>query len=166
MKVNELRLGNLVSFNHKWDIISKVEEIQQRSVRVSFETQPNLMNGLTTHPDNYIAIRLTEEWIINFGFEKTKHSHGYDCYIKDGFDFDIVSHGRYWVLAIYTDESCTDSLYFAHGRLEYVHQLQNLYFALTGEELTIQTKSKLRKMFGKQIICCTFAYRELDQMSG
>ena len=137
LSAKELRIGNLVSFNHKWDILCTVKQIQQDSVRVSFETQPNLMNGLTTHPDNYIPIRLTEEWLINFGFEKAKHSHGYDCYIKDGFDFDIVSHGRYWVLAIYTDESCTDSLYFAHGRFEYVHQLQNLYFALTGKELTI-----------------------------
>ena len=137
MKAKELRIGNLVTFNYKWDVVCTVKEIRQHSVRVSFDTLPNSMNALTTHPDNYIPIRLTEEWIINFGFEKTKHSHGYDCYINGVFDFDIVSPGRYWVLAIYKDESCTDSLYFAHGRLEYVHQLQNLFFVLTGEELTI-----------------------------
>lgn len=137
MKATELRICNLVAFNHKWDIISKVEEIQKHSVRVSFDTQPNLMNALTTNPENLIPIPLTEEWLLKFGFEKAKHSRGYNCYIKDGFDFDIVSHGRYWVLAIYTDESCTNSLYFAHNRFEYVHQFQNLSFALTGEELTI-----------------------------
>jgi hypothetical protein len=35
-----------------------------------------------------------------------------------------------------------DAIYFSYGfeksiELKYVHQLQNLYFALTGEELTI-----------------------------
>ena len=130
MKANELRIGNLVgissSLNFKTGVVTLIS-----NCRI-------LLDGKISSKNNkFIPIPLTKEWLLKFGFEKAKHSHGYDCYIKDGFDFDIVSHGRYLVLAIYTDESCTDSLYFAHGRFEYVHQLQNLYFALTGAELTI-----------------------------
>ena len=130
MKETDLRIGNLVGIASSLNFsIGKVTLISNNRIL--------LENKISNKNHKFIPIQLTEEWFINFGFEKAKHSHGYDCYIKDGFDFDIVSHGRYLVLAIYTDESCTNSLYFAHGRFEYVHQLQNLYFALTGAELTI-----------------------------
>ena len=155
MKANELRIGNLVKINNELLPEVKNEIYKVYGLNAKFDLSfPNSSGVISLNHtksiriysqfDEFIEpIPFTKEWLVKFGFEKAKHSHGYDCYIKDGFDFDIVSHGRYWVLAIYTDESCTDSLYFAHGRFEYVHQFQNLYFALTGEELTIQTKSKL-----------------------
>ena len=132
MKATDLRIGNLVT--DKWSVGKYPFKIVSlgKTICHYFGHQE-----FSAKYEDLEPIPLTEEWLINFGFEKAKHSHGYDCYIKDGFDFDIVSHGRYLVLAIYTDESCTNSLYFAHGRFEYVHQLQNLYFALTGAELTI-----------------------------
>ena len=132
MKLTELKIGNLVT--DKWSVGKYPFKIVSigKTICHYFGNQE-----FSAKYEDLEPIPLTEEWLLKFGFEKAKHSHGYDCYIKDGFDFDIVSHGRYWVLAIYTDESCTNSLYFAHGRFEYVHQLQNLYFALTGEELTI-----------------------------
>lgn len=130
LSATELRIGNLVG-------IASSLNFSTGKVTLISNNRILLENKISNKNHKFIPIELTEEWLVKFGFEKAKHSHGYDCYIKDGFDFDIVSHGRYWVLAIYTDESCTDSLYFAHGRFEYVHQLQNLYFALTGSELTI-----------------------------
>ena len=158
MKATELRIGNFVTIDN--------EEFHPEIKNVPLEVTQilqceSLIRGIWTHSVSlefinkkknvyyedfgqfikYIEpIPLTEEWLLKFGFEKAKHSHGYNCYIKDGFDFDIVSHGRYWVFAIYTDESCTNSLYFAHNRFEYVHQFQNLYFALTGEELILNEK--------------------------
>ena len=132
LSATELRIGNLVT--NKWSVGKYPFKIVSigKTICHYFGHQK-----FSAKYEDLEPIPLTEEWLLKFGFEKAKHSHGYDCYIKDGFDFDVVSHGRYWVLAIYTDESCTDSLYFAHGRFEYVHQFQNLYFALTGEELTI-----------------------------
>jgi hypothetical protein len=70
-------------------------------------------------------IPLTEEWLLKFGFEKDgiyyENAHlqlskmtsknGYDCYCTD-LDFSIFM-----------------------TELKHVHQLQNLYFALTNEEL-------------------------------
>ena len=130
LSATELRIGNLVGIASSLNFnIGKVTLISNNRIL--------LENKISNKNHKFIPIELTEEWLIIFGFEKAKHSHGYDCYIKDGIDFDIVSHGRYWVLATYTDESCTNSLYFAHGQFEYVHKLQNLYFSLTGEELTI-----------------------------
>ena len=61
-------------------------------------------------------IQLTEEWLLKFGFRKVyKTCYQYKDFILDDrfimMDIDITI------------------------QLKYVHQLQNLYFALTGEEL-------------------------------
>ena len=62
------------------------------------------------------SIQLTEEWLLKFGFRKVyKTCYQYKDFILDDrfimMDIDITI------------------------QLKYVHQLQNLYFALTGEEL-------------------------------
>lgn len=90
------------------------------NVKTVFTINKNMNNG---HPLN--PIPLTEEWLIKFGFEKT--DFGGKCF-------------SYGDILIYPNES--EYRLFAHqyikGALKYVHQLQNLYFALTGEELTLK----------------------------
>jgi hypothetical protein len=70
--------------------------------------------------DAYRPIPLTEEWLLKFGFEITNNFQ-----TKDRFQ----THKQDGII------------WFEYGyisiELKYVHQLQNLYFALTGEELTI-----------------------------
>jgi hypothetical protein len=74
-------------------------------------------------------ILLTEEWLLKFGFE---WNIAYQAIHKEGFDFDLNSlyYGGY---SLTTFKKGTTIVCF----IEYVQQLQNLYFALTGEELTI-----------------------------
>jgi len=122
LSATELRIGNLVAFNYKCDIISKVNIIQEYSVGISFETQPNLMNALSTHPENLIPITLTEEWLVKFGFEVTNTYYFSKC------NLHLQGDVRGFHLVI----SRIDGI-----KVKYVHELQNLYFALTGEELTI-----------------------------
>lgn len=77
-------------------------------------------------PNTYKAIPLTEEWLLKFGFEKE-----YGTFKIEGF--------KCWITK-YTSEP---NLYSANignikiSTLKYVHELQNLYFALTGSELTV-----------------------------
>ncbi len=65
-------------------------------------------------------IPLSEEWLLKFGIEK-------------------MNDGNYWnkKLCIRKDRNEFYALY-EQGRIyiQHVHQLQNLHFALTGEELT------------------------------
>ncbi len=86
---------------------------------------------------NTSPIPLTEEWLIKMGFN-TEYNAGYI-----GIDVACTD----FVLA--TPENKTDGgdgfrwLYNQGGvylltPLKYVHQLQNLFFSLTGEELTIK----------------------------
>jgi len=74
--------------------------------------------------ENIEPIPLTEEWLLKFGFEIKQGRFG----------------NEYWgKINLYTSSDkkivfCFDG--YLKG-IKYVHQLQNLYFALTGNELTL-----------------------------
>ena len=70
--------------------------------------------------DDVKPIPLTEEWLERFGFV---YKNGYGYKFKYGW---ISRKDKYW------------SYYSLMIKIYYVHQLQNLYFALTAEELTIK----------------------------
>ena len=83
-------------------------------------------------------IPITEEWLLKFGFEKDTHIDGYKV---------IGKSDCYWiqemraVLFLKSDIRDINYPYIDmagnHIRLDYIHQLQNLYFAITQKELTI-----------------------------
>lgn len=116
MEANELRIGNWVKCSEIVDV-DKTREISCWD----FGTY------LSTDPEYYIPIPLTEEWLRSFGFV-----NGTTEKLKE------VTHASIQYSAI----EKMYHLYLGHHSLsvylKYVHQLQNLYFALTGEELTIK----------------------------
>ena len=77
---------------------------------------------------NYEPVILDEEWLLNFGFSEIG-----GCNEKD------FTNGDYNIFINSIGE--INFLFFREGdwyqKLNYVHQLQNLYFALTGSELTV-----------------------------
>jgi hypothetical protein len=90
-----------------------------------------------------VPIQLDEEWMWNLGFEKKKHfkklQNGmskYDWFRDSQQLFSIEKH--------HSGEFNEGEVFYPTFRfnnsfipLQYVHQLQNLYFALTGEDLTL-----------------------------
>jgi serine protease inhibitor len=84
--------------------------------------------------DNFEPIHLSEEWLIWFGFTKNKLSM-YLCLPNDNDEckpfFNKDSLSKYTQLLQSND-------LLPISTFQYVHQLQNIYFALTGEELTIK----------------------------
>ena len=78
----------------------------------------NDLHKTTLHP-----IPLTEEWLLKFGFEKLE---GWD----DTFFFQLNN-------VQITDYNVSGYDYDSFN-IRHVHQLQNLYFALTGEELKLK----------------------------
>lgn len=110
MKANELRIGNFVFFKSDITGQEKVMEINWQFFAEDFWIKDSR------------PIPLTEEWLLKFGFEKLKFS------IPNAFDnrkIRIKEDKRgFWISAAYN-----------FILLKSVHQLQNLYFALTGEEL-------------------------------
>jgi len=113
MKAEELRIGNLVFLKSK----NKVYEITS-----GYEIDTG------TESNDFSPIPLTEEWLLRLGFEQAYKS---------------PMHSTYWVenLSYYFWYDKKIQYADCKGRpidCMYVHQLQNLYFALTQKELTIQ----------------------------
>jgi hypothetical protein len=125
MKVEQLRIGNLLRDKiSKTDL--KVIGLTEENVvtYVIDRSQYPLTDGWGIEP-----IPLTEEWLVKFGFKQDEEL-GYRWYIE-------------WcgcVVLTYDldDYTIKVSDTWEFGKREFVHQLQNLYHALTNEELTIE----------------------------
>jgi hypothetical protein len=130
MKANELRIGNLVKYDNR---IFKID-----SISTVFPTLNTDEFGIGVVDYNNIEpIPLTEDWLLKFGFENYKPANA-NRYFKEGiyprsFAFQFYKNGRvdFW----YNDFNVGNLNRIKYNLLEYVHQLQNLYFALTGKEL-------------------------------
>ena len=82
--------------------------------------------------ENSDPIPLTEEWLLKFGF--TQH-HG-DYYNTIMMFKSTKASRNEWLLKLYPKKVGESSEPIAQ-RFYFVHQLQNLYFALTNFELNI-----------------------------
>ena len=113
MKAEELRIGNLV----KQGQVGALDNLQAWT----------FTDGVVLPVDykELTPIPLTEEWLVRFGFEKSAFNE--NVYSNKSIILDKRKLG--WLLC----DNSIDNL----KHIEHVHQLQNLYFALTGEELTL-----------------------------
>ena len=73
----------------------------------------------------YFPIPLTEEWLVKLGFERND-----ECLELEINDISLVWIG-------YITLNFNGTYIILNNEIIYLHQLQNLYFALTGEELTL-----------------------------
>ena len=132
MKASELRIGNLVDLGNR---IAKVIEINHLACVVVDleETQDTIEDYERTKP-----IPLTEEWLLKFGFKKQDYKMS-GCF--------IYKLGNIIIMNSFRDNGRKDMGITVEGispptwslaDLYFVHQLQNLYFALTGKELILK----------------------------
>ncbi len=115
MKATELRIGNLVQKEHhtmKWGW-----EVDVVDLEIMGEGENDYLK----------PIPLTAEWLEKLGFEQGTNSLEMKAWRHPNLKKTIVYH---------------DGFGFAGEEqippLDYVHQIQNLHFALTGEELTVK----------------------------
>ena len=119
MNANELMFGNYLQEITSNDVFQ---------VEKSFFTLLNL-NLKTSKP-----ILISEKWLLDFGFVSNNNWHYYlgenpvtndylldICWI-DGYEYPFFLNG--------------------HFKIKYVHQLQNLYFSLTGKPLLLVDTKK------------------------
>lgn len=127
MKANELRIGNIIYTTKRLldDNSFSTKDSDYRPIYISGIDGENLRDshGYTYYIENYKPIPLTSEWLAALGFEDERLDLGDDWY----------------TLYSYNDEGFVFMRNNERLRvIKHVHQLQNLYFALTGEELTIK----------------------------
>ncbi|WP_185285729.1 hypothetical protein [Elizabethkingia meningoseptica] len=117
MEVKELRIGNYL--HDRNGNLCKVIGLREDGIYA-----PVIGKATTGLPNK--PIELTEEWLLKLGFIKSKFSS--NCFkITNGYKFHFAGG----------EELYLDSIRLEH--IKYIHQLQNLHFALTGEELTIKS---------------------------
>lgn len=131
INVNELRIGNkLFHIYDDWPEETVVEGIEYDKVHIQTSTG----GGTTVNISEVEPIPLTPEWLEKFGFTKDMGGGGGLLEFENGF---ICFYDMEAPLVAYTNERIKGA---PMPHLKYVHQLQNLYFSLTGEELTIKEK--------------------------
>lgn len=125
LKSNELRIGNLVKeidFNR----IGVVKTIGKDRFSIKLEKITLACSIKIIKP-----IPLTEEWLLKFGFAK-QCDYLYFDFENGNISFnDEIKKGISLCIGTY----CSSGLAFEN--IKHVHQLQNLFFALTGEELKL-----------------------------
>lgn len=129
MKANELRIGNIIHYNGNKKEIGVISKIAKSVV-------PNIdYVGIDGRQDiNYQCkhikpIPLTEEWLKKFGFFIVETNKCVDAF-KENFRYSIqqVDNSNQWFW-------CDGETVITN--LEFIHQLQNLYFTLTNKELKL-----------------------------
>ena len=111
---NELRIGNWIEIKDSKGICTRVTES-------TFDSNIE---------KNYKPIPLTEEWLLKFGLNNPTNEKPYH-FKKSAVEF---LHSEF------QDELkcfCNDKPMFSFP-CKYVHQLQNIYYSITGEELKIK----------------------------
>ena len=125
INAKELRIGNLVEYK----ITDKFDERKEWWEVSEIDADDiHWLSKVDTNDDDFRAIPITEEWLLKFGFSEIG-----GCNEKD------FTNGDYNIFINSIGE--VNFLFFREGdwyqKISYVHQLQNLYFALTGSELTV-----------------------------
>jgi hypothetical protein len=130
MKANELRIGNFFYPDVDGDAYAKI-------------TAKDILELYSDPIDDYYkALPLTEEWLIKFGFFYNKEDNYYFIQNPDGGIHSIkylekdefLKEESGW--AYFTEDS--DASCHRLCMLNYIHELQNLYFAINKTELEVK----------------------------
>ncbi len=128
MKANELRIGNYVRYFEEND--SRIDGIEFNYC--------HLTDASSIYYEDIKPIPLTEDWLLKFGFKEST----YGTFQIDGLfrteigndNYDPVHEVHEGFKSHLVDIESNN----ISKEIKHVHQLQNLYFALTGEELEIK----------------------------
>ena len=126
----DLKIGNLFYYGDRLAEVSTIHRThfycEEYKTRIAFGNSIQL---------SFKPIPLTEEWILKFGFEV--NTYGY-VIGKDNLNIHIWMHDDGLVRDIELSSTMISGAYPKIENFKYVHQIQNLYYSLFGEELTIK----------------------------
>ena len=141
LEAKDFRIGNLIECDN---IIIEVQGISKYYVN-GFDKANNIDTRVPVKHSK--GIPLTEEWLIKFGFEKGNYKEFDEKHFveKSNTIKVIISGVGFW--DVYTDYNLYEITFSSglniitdNNGINHVHQLQNLYYAITGEELTIKNQ--------------------------
>lgn len=146
---NELRIGNLLQGNQ---IVKVTAILEKKSVKIEGNISTFSVEGKTPC---LTPIPLTEDILLKCGFDVSTSA---DMYDRDVYSIQIENSRSLcfyncevtkmetgektivstWFFDYEWEHSVTNDGDSFWNRPKYLHQLQNLYFSLTGEELNVE----------------------------
>ena len=126
IKANELRIGNKLNFLGDVVTFKNITEIREDGIFWIKTFEPKIESKIF----NFKPIEITEDWLLIFGFKKRKNRHLFHWENKI-----VISEYKDEFENFFYPKTGYDIRF--SNEIKYVHQLQNLYFALTGAELTV-----------------------------
>jgi len=135
MIVSELRIGNYIRYRDEYDcVVCSLGHYFGTDKRHLDDSKQGSLTGSDDLVE-YEPVRITEEWLVKFGINKSvkklDRNGGEDWFdITPVMVNDDVDNPEWGYLFTMNGESLTV--------VKHVHQLQNLFFAITGEELSIK----------------------------
>lgn len=129
MKATELRIGNLVLVKGKF--IGEISELREVTISI------NGNSGVFTYED-IEPIPLTEEWLVKLGFEKRFDTEGCNLWdYESEMQKSWANRGQgFFCLANFIGDHGFWLDLQSRRTIRCVHELQNLFNSITGEELT------------------------------
>ena len=126
IKANELRIGNKLNFLGDVVTFKNITEIREDGIFWIKTFEPKI----ESKNFHFKPIEITEDWLLIFGFKKRKNRHLFHWENKI-----VISEYKDEFENFFYPKTGYDIRF--SNEIKYVHQLQNLYFALTGAELTV-----------------------------
>lgn len=127
MTINELRIGNYILGTSAEIYEGKVSEIKQSENGYVVSILGKCSNIPIIHCK---GIPLTKEYLFRLGFNKIDRASWSGLYENERIKF--------WFSEKYESFALYGNRYGYDITMVYVHQLQNIYFALTGNELILK----------------------------
>lgn len=136
IKINSLSINNYVYYNNEHNEIGVITEIKT-------SINPNIdYIGLNNRVDIYYQLKhikgipISEEWLLKFLFKKSHHDWFYKsiiCTSNYQNEFNIcLRTGKITIDNGYNETSIIN--------INFIHELQNLYFYLTNQNLIFKKK--------------------------
>ena len=124
MEAKELKIGNIVSTPNQPIFRIDLFDYVAKGIGKFGQISDPKLHPLTWYLQDLKPIEITKQWFYQLGFKSDNDES--TILIKNGFDIIELNDGSFEL--------------FNHDypiKIKYVHQLQNLYYALLGEELSL-----------------------------
>jgi hypothetical protein len=134
IQANELRIGNWV----KYQFHDGLKEVKICSNDFKMLDDKNL----NKYKERYEPIPLTEQELLNIGFEYYKPLGHYRIVIEDvWYSVHINYLGLKGFFFSFINLNADETESMPMKKVKYVHKLQNLFFELSSKELNYESKS-------------------------
>jgi len=131
INARELRIGNLIYYD------------LENGCLVEYTVCAEDISAIETSDFGFMPIEIDENWLEKFGFHYAPDAliygkSGWFKKIEYQDDPTYFFFNNHLQGSIFLSSEKSSVIHFIDSQMIYVHQLQNLYFSLTGQELTIK----------------------------